>query len=414
LPTHRRLLLVGDPRFIYIKVGRGFPINTPHTNSPISSFVQFKKIFMTVVYIPRTVTVAIVLGTRPELVKMAPVLFALEEKGEGVLLIHTGQHYDKQLSGDFFTDLGLRTADDYLEVGSGTHAFQTAECMFRLEKVLDEKKPASVLVQGDTNTVLAGALTAAKMGIVTGHVEAGLRSNDRRMPEEYNRRVADHVSHMLFAPTPESAAILDDEKVWGDVFMTGNTVIDACERFVKVAESSALDVNFDSFMLVTAHRAENVDDPEVLGGLVKVLTEAPLPSVYPVHPRTVKMLKNAGLYDKLASSSNVKLLPPVGYLDFLYLMKKCDFIFTDSGGIQEEATAPSFRKRVLVFRRSTERPEAVETGYARVVGTDAAEVAAAIREEFEDRPKPNKPSPYGDGKAGERIADIVIDRCGGS
>jgi UDP-N-acetylglucosamine 2-epimerase (non-hydrolysing) len=356
-------------------------------------------------------TSAIVLGTRPEIIKMAPLLFALESEGERAILIHSGQHYDDALSESFIRDLGVRTPDHYLKVGSGSQAFQTAECMFRLEKVLIDSKPDCVLVQGDTNTVLSGALTAAKMGIKVGHVEAGLRSNDRRMPEEYNRRIADHISHLLFAPTPSSARILESEKVWGSIHMTGNTVIDACETYVRVAadKSGVMDsVPFDDFILVTAHRAENVDDPVVLGGLVDALVAAPLPAVYPVHPRTEKMLRQFGLYEKLAGSDNVCLLPPAGYFDFLVLMKRCRFILTDSGGIQEEATSPSIRKRVLVFRRSTERPEAVDSGYATVVGTAPEAVALAIAEEAKVHSTPETPSPYGDGHAGRNIARIVL------
>ncbi len=368
------------------------------------------------VYIPRIMSVGIVLGTRPELVKMAPVLSALEERGIEVILIHTGQHYDQRLSGEFFKELNIRDPDHYLEVGSGTQAHQTAECMFRLEKVLGEGRPSIVLVQGDTNTVLAGALTAAKMGIEVGHVEAGLRSGDRRMPEEYNRRVTDHISHLLFAPTQESVELLKGEKVWGDVFLTGNTVIDACEQFIEIAENQSHILNsipFEEFILVTAHRAENVDDPKVLAGLVRILKEAPLPVVYPAHPRAVKQLKKHDLYNELEECENVCLMQPLGYLDFLVLMKACNFIFTDSGGIQEEATAPSIRKRVLVFRISTERPEAVDAGYARVVGVGAEDVLQAMREEVDGEFAPNAPSPYGDGSAGSRIADIVKERCEG-
>lgn len=356
-------------------------------------------------------TTAIVLGTRPELVKMAPVLEALERKGERVILVHTGQHYDDNLSGAFFRDLGLRGPDHYLGVGSGTQAVQTANCMVKLEEALSQDRPKMVLVQGDTNTVLAGALTAVKMGIPVGHVEAGLRSNDRRMPEEYNRRVADHVSHLLFAPTKESERILKDEKVWGKVHVTGNTIIDACERFAPVADKKSKavrKVKFDEFVLVTAHRAENVDDKKVLAGLVKVLTESPLPVVYPLHPRTEKMLRRFGLYDRLANSRNVQIMPPVGYLDFLALMRKCRLILTDSGGIQEEATSPSIRKRVLVFRRGTERPEAVKAGFARVVGTDPAKIASALAKELVSDARPKGKSPYGDGKASERIARLVV------
>ena len=356
-------------------------------------------------------SVGIVLGTRPELVKMASVLFALEKRGEEVVLIHTGQHYDKNLSDDFFRDLGIRPPDHHLGVGSGTQAVQTAECRLRLEKVLSDEHPDGVLVQGDTNTVLAGALTAAKMDISVGHVEAGLRSMDRRMPEEYNRRVADHISHLLFAPTPHAEKALREEKVWGKIFMTGNTVIDACETFAPLAEEKsgiAEDIPPGEYILVTAHRAENVDDPRTLAGLVEILTNAPLPVVYPVHPRTVERLRERGLYERLSSSSNVTLLPPVGYLDFLVLMKRCLFILTDSGGIQEEATSPSIRKRVLVFRENTERPEAVEAGYAVVVGTSPERVLKAMEREVSSEGHPDGPSPFGDGRAGERIAEIVI------
>ena len=354
--------------------------------------------------------VAVVIGTRPELVKMATVVFALEEARAEVLLVHSGQHYDESLSGSFFRDLGLRNPDHYLGVGSGSQAVQTAACMVALEKVLLENPCDMVLVQGDTNTVLAGALTGVKMGVPVGHVEAGLRSHDRRMPEEYNRRVADHVSHLLFAPTEGSADILRGEKVWGKTFVTGNTVIDACERFGALAEekTSIMEhVPFQEFILLTAHRAENVDDPVVLGSLVDIIENSPLPVVYPVHPRTRKSLEKEGLWARLSSCSNILLLPPAGYFDFLALMRHCRFILTDSGGIQEEATAPSIRKRVLVFRDNTERPEAVEAGYARIVGTSSENVLRALQEEM-DASSPSAGSPFGDGEASRRIADIVL------
>jgi UDP-N-acetylglucosamine 2-epimerase (non-hydrolysing) len=231
------------------------------------------------------------------------------------------------------------------------------------------------------------------------------------MPEEYNRRVADHISHLLFAPTPDSVRILESEKTWGSIYMTGNTVIDACETYLKVAEDKSQVARTipKDFILVTAHRAENVDDKDVLTGLVNVLTEAPLPVVYPLHPRTRKMLLQFDLYDKLASSDNVHIIPPAGYFDFLVLMKRCRFIITDSGGIQEEATSPSIRKRVIVFRKNTERPEAVDAGYATVVGTDAEEVASMIEKEVNEGEIPSTPSPYGDGTAGKKIARIVLE-----
>lgn len=353
--------------------------------------------------------VAVVVGTRPELVKMAPVLKALRDRGAAFRFVHTGQHYDENMSEVFLRDLGLPPVDAFLAVGSGSHARQTADAMVKLEDWLQKEACPTVLVQGDTNTVLAGALVGVKMGRTVGHVEAGLRSYDARMPEEHNRVVADHLSHLLFAPTEASARILRDEKCRGAVHVTGNTVIDAVNQNVAVAErKAAVQPPEGDYLLVTAHRAENVDDPRVLAGFVRVFLESPIPVVYPIHPRTVKMLKTHGLYDRLASSRNVHLLPPQGYFDFLALLKRARLLATDSGGIQEEATAPAIRKRVLVLRTSTERPEAVESGFATVVGVEADDVLAAIRQELREPARLPTQSPYGDGRAGERIVDATL------
>lgn len=356
--------------------------------------------------------VAVVVGTRPELVKMAPVLSALRDRGAAYRFVHTGQHYDENMSEVFLRDLGLPPVDAFLGVGSGSHARQTADAMIKLEDWLRKEGCPTVLVQGDTNTVLAGALVGVKMGRTVGHVEAGLRSYDARMPEEHNRVVADHLSHLLFAPTEASARILREERCRGAVHVTGNTVIDAVNQNVAVAEKKAtVEPPPGDYLLVTAHRAENVDDPRVLAGLVRVLLESPLPVVYPVHPRTVKMLKAHGLHDRLAASRNVHLLPPQGYFDFLRLMKRARLLATDSGGIQEEATAPAIRKRVLVLRTSTERPEAVEAGFAAVVGVDPDDVLEAIRAELREPARLPAASPYGDGRAGERVAGVVLTRA---
>jgi UDP-N-acetylglucosamine 2-epimerase (non-hydrolysing) len=266
------------------------------------------------------------------------------------------------------------------------------------------------LVEGDTNTVLAGALAAAKMGIDVGHVEAGLRSHDLRMPEEHNRRLTDHLSSHLFAPTDDAVKNLEMEGVWGRIHMTGNPVIDACLSFMGTAESKSCileEVEFDEFCLVTAHRKENVDDPKTLSDLVEIFRRCPVPVVYPIHPRTVKMLKAYDLYGKLSDSKNVQLLPPIGYLDFLILMRDSEFILTDSGGIQEEATSPNIQKKVFVLRTSTERPEAVEAGYAQVVGTDAKDVLGAVTRCIEEETPPSGPSPYGEGKAAHKIVELL-------
>jgi len=354
--------------------------------------------------------ISVIVGTRPEIIKMAPIIKKLKQKKMDYNITHTGQHYDKILSEIFFKDLDLPKAGYFLDVGSGSQAHQTAMAMTRLEKNFLETKPDIALVEGDTNTVLAGALAAAKLGIKVGHVEAGLRSYDKRMPEEHNRRITDHVSTLLFAPTSFNATTLKNENVWGEVFVTGNTVIDACLAYTPIAQkrSKILDhVDFDEFVLVTAHRAENVDDKTVLNNFVEIFTQCPIPIVYPIHPRTINRLKEFGLYKKLTSNKNVKLLEPVGYFDFLVLMKNCKFILTDSGGIQEEATAPNLRKKVFVLRKSTERPEAVKAGYAKVIGTNSKIALKEINRYVENPKVPHGKCPFGDGKASSIITKIL-------
>jgi len=350
--------------------------------------------------------VAVVVGTRPEIIKMASIIKYLDSGNYDYDVIHTQQHYDANMSQTFFDELGLPAPDHCLNVGSGTQAHQTANAMAKLEDTYHKTSSDVVLVEGDTNTVLAGALSAAKLGIKVGHVEAGLRSNDRRMPEEYNRRLTDHASDLLFAPTEHNAATLRKEDVWGKIFVTGNTVIDACLEYLPVAEKNSDILNkiaFDEFVLVTAHRAENVDNPEVLRNLVKIFTGCPVPVVYPVHPRTVKKLKENRLYETLAFHENVQLIDPVGYFDFLVLMKQCSFIMTDSGGIQEEATAPNMRKKIFVLRENTERPEAVEAGYAEVVGTKSEEVLSRVLMLMNDHDMNRNSCPFGDGHACKKI-----------
>lgn len=354
--------------------------------------------------------ISVVVGTRPEIIKMGPIVFELQKRQMDFNLVHTAQHYDMELSAVFFDELGLPAPDQVLNVGSGSQAQQTGEALIRLEKTFEESTQDVVLVEGDTNTVLAGALAAAKMGIDVGHVEAGLRSRDLRMPEEHNRRLTDHLSSFLFAPTKVAEENLKKENVWGRVWVTGNTVIDACQTFMETAEEKSgirERIEFDEFCLVTAHRKENVDDREILSEFVEIFTRCPVPVVYPIHPRTVKMLRAYSLYEELSESRNVQLLPPVGYLDFLLLMRDCKLILTDSGGIQEEATSPNVGKKVFVLRTSTERPEAVEAGYAQVVGTIAKDVLGAVSQFVEEGEAPSSPSPYGDGNAACRIVDLL-------
>jgi len=355
-------------------------------------------------------TVAVVMGTRPEIIKMAPVYFALKKQKLGPYLVHSGQHYDYKMSEVFFEELGLPEPDSFLGVGSGDPGAQTGDAIIKFEKEFQKSGPGCVLVEGDTNTVLAGAIAAMKMRIPLGHVEAGLRSYDLRMPEELNRRLADHASDFLFAPTDDSVKILKGENVWGKVFKTGNTVVDATIMYLpKALERSKVmaKVPWEEYALATLHRAENVDNPGTLEQMVKVLMDCPVPVILPLHPRTDARLKEKGLKKKVEESKNIRLIPPAGYFDMLVLMKNSKFLITDSGGIQEEASSPAMKKRCFVMRMSTERPEAVRAGYCKVVGTDPRRILPEIRKFNENPVMLFGRCPYGQGDAGERISAIL-------
>ncbi len=304
--------------------------------------------------------VAVVAGTRPEIIKMAPVIRALNRTKIPSVFVHCGQHYDYNMSQQFIEDLELPTPDYSFKIETSSPGAQTAEIMTKMDQLLEKIEPSIVLVEGDTNSVLASALAANKRAIPIGHVEAGLRSFDLRMPEEHNRRLTDHISEYLFAPTERAKANLLKESVWGKIYLTGNTAIDAVIQHLPIAEKKSAimkKIPFETFALLTAHRAENVDDLSVLKSLIAVFTKSPIPIVYPMHPRTRKRLQENNLLTKTEALQNLLILPPIGYLDFLVLMKNCKLIITDSGGIQEEATAPTIRKPVLVIRLSTERQE---------------------------------------------------------
>lgn len=352
----------------------------------------------------------ILVGTRPEIIKMAPILRAFKKESLPYTFVHCGQHYDYAMSQQFIDELKLPKPDYGFKVKAYSPSVQTAKIMVLIENVVKKVEPDVVLVEGDTNGVLASALATVKLGIPVGHVEAGLRSYDLRMPEEYNRRLVDHISSYLFAPTENAEQNLKLENVWGETFVTGNTVIDAVEQHLPLArqKSKILDeIKFEKFALVTAHRAENVDNPTVLRNFVESFTHAPIPIVYPIHPRTRKQLHKQKLWKKLSSSKNVQILPPIGYFDFLILMKNCEMILTDSGGIQEEATTPQIRKPVLVTRISTERPEAVEAGFAKVVGVKKNSIIAAMKQTLNEKHELPQHSPYGNGASGELIVEIL-------
>jgi UDP-N-acetylglucosamine 2-epimerase (non-hydrolysing) len=352
----------------------------------------------------------VIVGTRPEIVKMAPIVRALKKAAVPFTFVHCGQHYDYNMSQQFIEDLELPAPDFSFKLRAASPGEQTARIMMRMERLLRQTNPSVVLVEGDTNTVLAAALAANKTGLPIGHVEAGLRSYDLRMPEEHNRRLTDHISEFLFAPTEHAKTNLERENVWGKVFVTGNTVIDAVNQHLPIAERKSdilKQIRFKRFVLVTAHRAENVDDLKVLRNLLSIMKESPLPVVYSMHPRTRKRLRHNKLLKEVENCGNIQVFPPLGYLDFLVLMRQCELVLTDSGGIQEEATAPSIRKKVLVLRLSTERPEAVESGFARVVGTGKDKALEAMQEVLRKPEVLPFDSPYGNGDAAEKILNIV-------
>jgi UDP-N-acetylglucosamine 2-epimerase (non-hydrolysing) len=347
---------------------------------------------------------------------MAPLVHEFNRRKVPIDIVHTGQHYSYNMSQIFLKELGIRNRIEHLEVGGGSHGDVTARALVGLEKYFQKDRPSIVLVEGDTNTVLAGGLAAAKMAVPVGHVEAGLRSYDRRMPEEHNRRLVDHLSDLLFAPTDLNRKILTAEKVQGKIFVTGNTVIDACIMNMPIALKRSkitkkMDIIKGEFALATIHRQENVDDKTVLRSFVKAFSGCPLPVLLPLHPRTLKMATKFGMKKELLKDPNITVIEPVGYFDFLMLMKASRFILTDSGGIQEEATAPNLRKKVFVLRTSTERPEAAKAGYAEVVGVSHIRILKAVRRFLDGKGPKGTGSPYGRGDARNRTVDI-IKKCG--
>ncbi len=353
--------------------------------------------------------VVVVTGTRPEIIKMAPIIRALNKADMPHIFVHCGQHYDYNMAQQFIENLELSAPNNWLKIESSSPGAQTAEIMMKMDALLGEIKPSIVLVEGDTNTVLSTALAANKRFLPIGHVEAGLRSYDLRMPEEHNRRLTDNISEFLFSPTERAKANLIKENVWGKIYLTGNTAIDAVNEHLPIAEKKSTimqQIPFDKFVLATAHRAENVDDTDVLSSFMEVFSMSHLPVVYPMHPRTRKRLAEHNMLGKIEKMKHVLILPPLGYLDFLMLEKNCTIIITDSGGIQEEATAPQIRKHVLVIRLSTERPEAVDTGFAKVVGTDKNCILAAMKEANWEGDLPSV-SPFGDGTAAKKTVDVI-------
>jgi UDP-N-acetylglucosamine 2-epimerase (non-hydrolysing) len=344
--------------------------------------------------------------------KVAPIHKAIAQRGQLTqILVHTGQHYDVKMSDVFFTDLGMAAPDVYLGVGSGSHAEQTARIMIELEKIFLREKPDLVSVVGDVNSTVAGALVASKMGIRISHVEAGLRSFDRTMPEEINRIVTDRISDLLLTPSPDADANLLKEGVDPSfIHFVGNVMIDTLlaskARAEKLSTLKDLGLTAGHYAVCTLHRASNVDDPKVLSGLLSALAHvaARLPILFPVHPRTRKMLADQGLSGMLERAPGLRLVEPMGYLEFLALTSQARLILTDSGGLQEESTALGVP--CLTLRENTERPITVEQGTNLVVGTDPVRISQEADRILNGQGKQGRVPELWDGRSAERIAEL--------
>lgn len=345
-----------------------------------------------------------VVGARPQFIKAAPVGRALQSASVREVLLHTGQHYDAGMSDVFFAELGIKSPDYNLGVGSGSHAQQTAAMLTGIEAVLLSERPDWLLIYGDTNSTLAGALAAAKLGVPIAHVEAGLRSYNRAMPEEINRVVADSLSSLLFCPTRTAQENLEREGVTSGVHVVGDVMYDAVlweAGRVEAGESrilSRLGLASGEYLLATIHRASNTDNAENLASIMAALEACGETVVFPVHPRTRKALSVAGI----EPGKNVRAIEPLSYLEMLTLAKHARKVLTDSGGLQKEALW--LQVPCVTLRDETEWIETIECGWNTLVGADTERILAAV---LSPTPSQKPPQPYGDGHAAERIAELL-------
>jgi len=356
-----------------------------------------------------------IVGARPNFMKIAPLMEQYRHHSDiEPLLVHTGQHYDEKMSDLFFRQLGIPEPDINLEIGSGSHAVQTAEIMKAFEPVVLEHKPDAVLVVGDVNSTIACGLVAVKLGVKLIHVEAGLRSGDRSMPEEINRVLTDSISYMLFCTEQSGVDNLRKEGISPNrIHMVGHVMIDTLLRNKEKAEKSnilnLLNLNGNDFAVLTLHRPSNVDDPVIFGGILDALTiiQNDMPIIFPVHPRTRKNLVSCSLDKRLEEMPGFRLTDPLGYLDFLKLMSNAKVVLTDSGGIQEETTI--LQVPCLTLRENTERPVTTELGTNQIVGTNPKTIIQAYKRAVNGPLRKPVIPPLWDGRAAERIVKILLE-----
>lgn len=364
--------------------------------------------------------IALITGTRPEIIKLYPLMHLFDKNKIDYTYIHTGQHHDYNLFLNFIREFDMKDPDFSIQLGDvGDSIHQFSEILSGLGNFFKKCNPSSIITVGDTNSVAAAALAGTKAKIPVIHVEAGLRSYDWRMPEEYNRRMTDHISDILFAPTAESEMILSKEQVAGKIYNVGNTVLDAVRLCLQTsakknhpdAFENAISNNYfdlpcksNNYVLLTLHRQENVDNPDTLKRVFDALSHLDIFCVFPVHPRTLKRINQFGLGHHIGK--NIHVIDPAGYHEFLRLLKDCHFVITDSGGIQEEITSPFINKRALIFRDSTERRESITSGHSILCPLDYFTIVDSIKKILSLQPISLK-SPYGDGYAAERILKIL-------
>jgi UDP-GlcNAc3NAcA epimerase len=359
-----------------------------------------------------TVDVLTVVGARPQFVKAAIVSSALQRAGLAESLVHTGQHYDDNMSDVFFRELGLSGATRNLDIGGLSHGAMTGRMIEAIESIVQERSPAAVLVYGDTNSTAAAAIAAVKLHVPVAHVEAGMRSFNRRMPEEVNRVITDHVAtyHFVTGETPKRH--LSAEGIIEEVHVVGDVMRDACDRFLSVARERNTISNHrfmsEPFGLVTLHRPENTDEVAKLSALVAGLSHvsSELPLVVPLHPRTKCKLSEFGL----SFPASVHVIEPVGYLDMLALLHRCSVVITDSGGVQKEAFY--LGRPCVTARAETEWVETVELGWNRLIGADPVKMLSACQEFLKSPPSQSRDGVYGDGHAAEKIAEILVNALG--